>query len=85
MRIDAAYGVLGELGGVADLEESADAVIIRGYSCPLAAVVPGNPQVCHLAETLLSELIGGPVREHCQKGERPRCCFEIPLSGEVTV
>jgi predicted ArsR family transcriptional regulator len=79
MRIDAAYGVLGELGGVADLEESEEAVVIRGYSCPLAAVVPGNPQVCHLAETLLSELVGVPVREHCQKGERPRCCFEIPL------
>ncbi len=79
MRIDAAYGVLGELGGVADLEESENAVVIRGYSCPLAAVVPGNPQVCHLAETLLTELVGVPVREHCQKGERPRCCFEIPL------
>ncbi len=79
MRIDAAYGVLGELGGVADLEESENAVVIRGYSCPLAALVPGNPQVCHLAETLLTELVGVPVREHCQKGERPRCCFEIPL------
>ncbi|HEV2147062.1 MAG TPA: ArsR family transcriptional regulator [Longimicrobiaceae bacterium] len=79
MRIDAAYGILGELGGVADLEESDGAVVIRGYSCPLAAVVPGNPQVCHLAETLLTELVGVPVREHCEKGERPRCCFEIPL------
>ena len=79
MRIDAAYGVLGELGGVADIEEADGAVFIRGYSCPLAAVVPGNPQVCHIAETLLSELVGVPVRERCQKGERPRCCFEIPL------
>ncbi|HYW09102.1 MAG TPA: ArsR family transcriptional regulator [Longimicrobium sp.] len=79
MRIDAAYGVLGELGGVADIEEGEDSVLIRGYSCPLAAVVPGNPGVCHLAETLLSELIGVPVREHCQKGESPRCGFEIPL------
>lgn len=79
MRIDAAYGVLGELGGVADIEEGDDSVLIRGYSCPLAAVVPGNPEVCHLAETLLSELIGVPVREHCQKGEIPRCCFEVPL------
>ena len=79
MRIDAAYGVLGELGGVADLEETDGAVVIRGYSCPLAAVVPGNPQVCRLTETLLSELVGVPVREHCRKGESPRCCFEIPL------
>jgi len=81
MRIEAAYGVLGELGGVADIEEGEESVLIRGYSCPLAAVVPGNPGVCRLAETLLSELIGVPVQEHCQKGERPRCCFEIPLGN----
>lgn len=81
MRIEAAYGVLGELGGVADVEDAGDTVIIRGYSCPLAALVPGNPQVCNLAETLLAELIGAPVREHCQKGEHPRCCFEVSLGG----
>lgn len=83
MRIDAAYGVLGELGGVADLEQTDGTVVIRGYSCPLAEIVPGHPQVCHLAETLLSEIIGVPVREHCQKGERPRCCFEIPTGGDT--
>lgn len=80
MRIDAAYGVLGELGGVADVEESDGTVWIRGYSCPLAALVPNHPQVCQLAEALLTELVGVPVREHCSKGERPRCCFEIPLA-----
>jgi predicted ArsR family transcriptional regulator len=79
MRIDAAYGLLGELGGVADVEEGEDAVIIRGYSCPLAALVPDHPEVCQLAEALLTEIVGVPVREHCHKGERPRCCFEIPV------
>ena len=83
MRIDAAYGILGELGGVADLEELDGTVFIRGFSCPLAAVVPQHPEVCRLAETLLAELIGVPVREHCDKGERPRCRFEIPLGGEA--
>ena len=81
MRIDAAYGALGELGGIADLEETPDAVFIRGYSCPLAALVPDHPAVCQLAEALLGEIIGAPVREHCQKGDRPRCCFEIALTG----
>lgn len=79
MRIDAAYGVLGELGGVADLEELDDRVLIRGFSCPLVAVVPDHPEVCKLAEALLTELTGVPVSEHCDKGDRPRCCFEIPL------
>ncbi len=83
MRIDAAYGVLGELGGVADIEETEDAVFIRGYSCPFAALVPDHPQVCQVAESLLSELIGVPVTEICDKGDRPRCCFEIPLVADA--
>lgn len=81
MRIEAAYGVLGEMGGVAEIEQGEDAVYIRGFSCPLAALVPGHPQVCQLAEAMLSEIVGVPVREQCEKGERPRCCFEIPLPG----
>lgn len=81
MRIDAAYGVLGEFGGVAEIQEADGAVFIRGYSCPLAALVSDHPQVCQLAEALLSELVGVQVREQCEKGERPRCCFEIPLGG----
>lgn len=79
MRVDAAYGALGELGGVAELEETDGMVTIRGYSCPFAAVVPGSPAVCLLAETLLSELVGVPVRERCEKGDPPRCRFDIPL------
>jgi predicted ArsR family transcriptional regulator len=79
MRIEAAYGVLGEMGGVAEIEDGDDAVYIRGFSCPLAALVPGHPEVCRLAEAMLAEIVGVPVREHCEKGERPRCCFEIPL------
>ncbi|HEX2079874.1 MAG TPA: ArsR family transcriptional regulator [Longimicrobium sp.] len=81
LRIDAAYGLLGELGGVADLEETPDAVIIRGFSCPLVALVPEHPEVCQLAEALLSEIVGVPVTERCSKGDRPRCCFEIPLTA----
>jgi predicted ArsR family transcriptional regulator len=81
MRIEAAYGVLGEMGGVAEIEEADGAVTIRGFSCPLAALVPGHPEVCQLAEAMLTEIVGIPVREHCDKGERPRCCFHIPLDA----
>lgn len=79
MRIEAAYGVLGEMGGVAEIEEGDDVVRIRGFSCPLAALVPDHPEVCQLAEAMLTEIVGIPVHEHCEKGDRPRCCFEIPL------
>ncbi len=75
-RLEAAVAVLNELGGLAELEECDGAFVIRGYSCPLAAVVPGHPEVCRLAETLVSEVAGVPVKEHCDRGEPLRCCFE---------
>ena len=75
-RLEQAVGVLNELGGLAELEERDGSFVIRGYSCPLAGVAPNHPEVCRMAETLLTELAGVPVYEHCDRGERP-CCFEI--------
>jgi len=77
-RVDQALAVLGELGGLAEAEEQEDGFIIRGASCPLAAALPDHPEICHLAETLLSDLIGVPVTECCQRGDHPRCCFAVP-------
>jgi len=81
-RLEAAVAVLNELGGLAELEERDDAVVIRGYSCPLAGVTPDHPEVCRMAETLIAELAGVPVHERCDRGERPRCCFEIASAGD---
>ena len=77
MRLEAAVEVLNELGGMAELEEGDGHYCIRGYSCPLATVVPSHPAVCRLAETLLTELVGVPVQEHCDNAELPRCRFII--------
>jgi hypothetical protein len=30
-----------------------------------------------MVETQLTEIAGVPVREHCARGESPRCCFEV--------
>ncbi len=30
-----------------------------------------------MAETLITELTGVSVNERCDRGERPRCCFEV--------
>ncbi len=54
-RLEAAIAVLNELGGLAELEEREGSFFIRGYDCPLAAAVPGHPEVCRLAEALLAE------------------------------
>ena len=76
-RLEVAAGVLNELGGLAEVEERDGTFVIRGYSCPLAAVTPEHPEVCRMAEALVAEVAGVPVREHCDRGERPRCCFEV--------
>jgi predicted ArsR family transcriptional regulator len=83
-RFEAAVEVLNELGGLAELEEHDGGVVIRGYSCPLAAVTPDHPEMCRMAKTLLTELVGVPVHEHCERGERPRCCFKIALPNDTS-
>ncbi len=78
-RLQQAVALLGELGGLAEAGTGEGGqVVIRGYSCPLAAAVPGYPEVCRLAETLLAEVVGAPVQERCEREASPlRCCFEV--------
>ena len=57
-------------------------MIIRSGGCPLAAAVAEHPEVCQLAEALVAEVVGLPVRESCYRGdESPKCRFEIGESG----
>jgi predicted ArsR family transcriptional regulator len=76
-RLEEAVAVLNELGGLAELEAHDGGFLIRGYSCPLVAVTPDHPEVCRMAEAMISELAGAPVREHCDREIEPRCCFEV--------
>lgn len=80
-RVAAAVGLLEHLGAEAEAKRTAEGTVIRGKACPLAAAVPGHPQVCGLVEAFLAELLGRPVREHCEKGATPRCCFTV-MDGE---
>ena len=83
-RLEEAVATLNELGGFAELEEHNGDFIIRSYSCPLYSMVLDHPEVCRMIETLLSELTGIPVQEHCDRGGRPRCCFEVASFGDTT-
>src|ERR671936_89421 len=69
--------VLDELGGIAEVREVDGALTIYGWSCPLAAVVVGHPELCRLLETLLTEMVGATIRERCDRRESPRCSFEV--------
>jgi predicted ArsR family transcriptional regulator len=77
MRLVVAVEILNELGGMAALEECDGHYCIRGYSCPLAAVVPGHPEVCHLSEALLTQLVGVPVQEQCDSSGKLQCYFTV--------
>ena len=76
-RVEAAVSVLNALGGLIELERRNGTYLIQGYSCPLAAVVPSHPEVCYLAASLLTELMGVPVQECCNGSEATQCCFVV--------
>ncbi len=76
-RIEVALGVLKDLGGAATFEKKEGKHWIRGHGCPLALATANHPEACLIAESLLSELTGVPVKEHCARGSNPSCCFEV--------
>ena len=80
-RLESAAGVLGALGGLAEVETDAQGgLALRSFSCPLGELVPAHPEVCRLAEALVGEVSGLDIREVCERGdpgEPPRCRFEV--------
>ena len=55
--------------------------VIRGAACPLAALTGKHPAVCLAMESLVTEAVGVPVHECCDRAGRPQCCFEIKGRG----
>jgi len=76
-RVQTALKVLEAIGGAAEVEKHGGKIFIQGNGCPLAAAVSVHPEVCRLAETLVSEIVKAPVVEKCDREGRPKCCFEI--------
>jgi predicted ArsR family transcriptional regulator len=76
-RVQSALKVLEAIGGAAEVENQEDKIVIRSSGCPLAAAVAVHPEVCRLAETLIAEIVGVTVEEHCDREAGPRCRFEI--------
>ncbi|HKR12572.1 MAG TPA: ArsR family transcriptional regulator [Pyrinomonadaceae bacterium] len=81
-RAQRALSVLEAIGGSAQLELHKDRIVIQGNGCPLAAAVAVHPEVCQLAETLVSEIVKAPVEERCDRTTRPQCRFEIETNGK---
>ncbi len=68
------------LGGLAEIEEEGKNLVIKGYGCPLAEAVAAHAGVCVAMESLMSELVGVPVHQRCDRGETSRCRFEVDAS-----
>lgn len=83
-RVSAAAAVLESIGGSVEVGDDADGWTIRADGCPLSAVVGADPDVCALAQALVSEVTGRRVVECCHRSERPRCEFRIQAeAGDV--
>lgn len=76
-RLAHAVEALNDLGGLLELEQRDGALAIHGYRCPFADAVPGHPEVCRLAESFLTALIGVPVQARCDGSVPPHCSFVV--------
>lgn len=76
-RVREAADALNALGGMTTVSHTSDGYTIRGNGCPLGAVVVEEPCVCEAVQSLLSTIVGAPVKERCDRSGRPSCCFEI--------
>lgn len=74
-RVQAAAAVLTSLGGEVEVVDDDGSPRLRGWGCPLSVAVSRRPELCHAVETLVSEVVGSPMRQCCEHGARPRCCF----------
>jgi predicted ArsR family transcriptional regulator len=79
LRVEHAVTLLNEMGGLAEVEEHDGGYAIQGFNCPLAAAA-GHAETCCMAETLLADVIGAPVCEHCDRTDPPRCRFLVGVS-----
>ena len=76
-RLQNALEVLKAIGGSPSAETEDGKLFIRSGACPLSAAVIEHPEVCRLTEELVSEIVGMVVHEQCDRGESPKCRFEL--------
>jgi predicted ArsR family transcriptional regulator len=76
-KLQHALNILTALGGLPELGEAGNQCQIVGHSCPLSSVVALHPEACIVAESMLSAILDVPVRNACNHGEHPRCCFKF--------
>ena len=80
-RVDDAVVAFGELGGLAQVEKKNGHLTIHGRRCPLSTISASHPQICLMAEALLTELIGVRVTQQCKTTEPVECMFAVDTAA----
>jgi len=81
-RVAAASELLNQLGGLTEIREEGDDLVIQSHGCPLAATAVNHPETCNAMESLVSEFVGVRVTQRCDRSTRPRCCFQVAAVGD---
>jgi predicted ArsR family transcriptional regulator len=76
-RLPVAIEAIANMGGAAEIDTSDHTIVIRGYDCPISSAVRSHPDACRVLQSLLSELLGTPVTEQCDRSDPPHCCFAV--------
>lgn len=76
-RMESAAAAFRSLGTDAEVQQTSAGWRLQGYGCPLSAVTSDHAEMCELGKALVENVVGGPVKECCQRGDHPRCAFEI--------
>lgn len=82
VRVRTAARVMEEIGGMPEVERTNGHFLVRGRTCPMAAIVESHPGACTVPEAFFEELLDTCVRERCDRSDRPRCRFEIGAADE---
>ena len=74
-RVGKASELMNEHLGALTHVEGNGGIRVRGASCPLSALTGKHPGVCLAIETFVSEIVGVPVRECCDRHKSPSLLF----------
>ena len=80
-RAEAASTLLNQLGGLTEVVDDERGLLIRSHGCPLAATAVHHPETCSAMESFVTEFVGAPVMQECDRSDRPRCRFRVSGDG----
>ncbi len=82
-RIQNAVAVLKSMGSPAQAKREDEDIVIMSPACLISAAVSADARVCGAMEAFVRGITGLPVRECCERRQRPACRFKIKLPKNI--